>query len=93
MKCRMISTIAGLIGVFGVWYLIAKSSDQTYRREKEIRENAYKEGTEYGKWSVLYDIETHTRWCDGEKFEYIVPDHFNDDQLKRYTFFAKRIDK
>lgn len=93
LQLKAFGLAAGLLGAFWVGLLVATESDRVYRREKDIREEAYKKGTEYGKWSILYDIDMHTRWSSGEKFEYIVPDHYNDDTMKRYTFFAKQIDK
>ena len=88
----LFKNVAGyVIGGFCAVMAIAAWCGHEDAERRKIREEAYTEGEERGKWKILYDIESKTRWDNSErKFEYIVKDQLSDE-LKRYKFIAKNI--
>jgi len=83
------NVVSYVIGGFCAVVAISAWCGHEDAERRKIREEAYAEGEERGKWKILDDIESKTRWHDERKFEYIVKDRWSDE-LKRYNFIAKK---
>ena len=84
------NVVSYVIGGFCAVVAIAAWCGHEDAERRKIREEAYTEGEEHGKWKILDDIESKTRWYDERKFEYIVKNRLSGE-LKRYKFIAKKI--
>lgn len=90
-EVTLFKNVAGyVIGGFCAVVAIAAWCDHEDAERRKIREEAYAEGEEHGKWKILDDIESKTKWHGERTFEYIVKDRWSDG-LKRFTFKAKQI--